>query len=323
MHDRRIDLHHHMLPAQWIAEARTHKAGGWAKHVLEWTPQRSVEQMDRHAIDVAVVSLGLPGVSWGDVAGGRRRARFCNDYAAAMKRDFPGRFGFFATLPMPDVEGSLAEIEYALDVLGAEGIGLLTSYSGKWPGDPSLDAVFAELDRRKCVAYFHPTIPECCQGIMPDVPVATVEYTFDTTRAVTNLLFTGTLTKYPGIRYVFSHAGGTVPMLAARIEHIGMGNERVAARLPKGIMYEFSRLNFEIATSVSAPTFGALRQFTSVEKILFGTDYPYVAMEETAAPFERMSLPAGERTAIAAGNALALFPGLDAKVRDAKEKGHG
>jgi 6-methylsalicylate decarboxylase len=305
-----IDVHHHVLPPMWLAEAREHKAGGWAKHVLEWTPERSLEQMERYGIGTAIVTLGLPGVWWGDVASARRLARSCNEYAAAMRRDHPGRFGFFATLPMPDVDGSLTEIAYGLDVLKADGIGLLTSYADVWPGDPRLDAVFAELNRRGAAVYFHPTVPECCRGILPDVPVATLEYTFDTTRAVTNLLFTGTLTKYPDSHYIFSHAGGTIPMLADRIAHIGNGQTTIASRLPNGIAYEFSRLNFEIATSVSAPTFAALRNFTSVDRMLLGTDYPYVDVGETIPTFDALDLSGPEKRAITRANALKLFPAI-------------
>lgn len=305
----RIDVHHHVLPPDWIAAARNHKPGGWAPHVLEWTPQGSIDAMDRHGISLAIVSLGLPGVWWAG-AEARRLARACNEYAAGMQRDYPGRFGFFATIPLPDVEGSLEEIAYALDVLHADGIGFITSYGDRWPGDPAFDPVFAELDRRGAVAYFHPTVPNCCNGIMADVPVSTVEYVFDTTRAITNLLFTGTLAKYRRMHFIFSHAGGTIPMLANRIAYIGGRTASVAGRVSGDLEAELRRLNYEIATSVSAPTLGALRAFVPVGRILLGTDYPYVGMDETIPHLDETGLSAAERRAIEAENPLALFPRL-------------
>lgn len=306
---RRIDVHHHLLPAPWITEAHDHKPGrGWPKHITEWAPARSIENMDRHGIASAIVSIGLPGVWWGDVEAAKRLARYCNEYAAQMARDYPGRFGFFATLPMPVIADSLDEIAYALDVLHADGIGFLTSYGDRWPGDPWFAPVWEELDRRGAVAYFHPTVPMCCQSLMPDVPVAAIEYVFDTTRAITNLLYTGTLTRFPAIRYIFSHAGGTIPFLAGRIAHVASESEKTSSRLPNGVLHELKRLRFEIATSVSAPTLGALREFTPLDQILLGTDYPYVQMEATLAEFAGTILDERTRAAIECENALALFP---------------
>lgn len=311
----RIDVHHHLLPAAWIAEAHDHKPGrGWPAHITSWTPQRSIENMDRYGIATALTSIGLPGVWWGDVEAARRLARFCNEYAAQMARDYPGRFGFFATLPMPDIDGSLAEIAYALDVLGAAGIGFLTSYGTgtetQWPGNPAFVPVWEELDRRRAVAYFHPTVPGCCANLMPDVPVAAVEYVFDTTRAITNLLYTGTLTRFQEIRYLFSHAGGAVPMLAGRIAHVGGESDARAARFPQGAEFELKRLRFELATSVSTPALAAVRAFLPVEQIFLGTDYPYVTMDATIDGFERAGLSERDVRRIERENALALFPGF-------------
>jgi predicted TIM-barrel fold metal-dependent hydrolase len=308
---QRIDVHHHMLPKEWIAAASPHKAGGhWAPHVLQWSPQGSIDNMDRYGISTAILSIGLPGVWWGDVDAARKLSRWLNEYAASLVRDYPGRFGFFATLPMPDVEGSIAEIGYALDVLGADGIGMLTSYDNTWPGDPRFDAVFAELSRRNAVTYFHPTVPGCCQGITPDIPVATIEYTFDTTRAITNLLFTGSFARHTGVRWIFSHGGGTIPFLAGRIDHIAGSSEKIAARLPEGVEPALRRLNFELATATHAPSLAATRALMPVERLLMGTDYPYV---ETAPILEGLAacpLDPRERRLIEAENALALFPRL-------------
>lgn len=309
----RVDTHHHFLPPDWIAAARDHKpSGNWPSKVADWKPERSIEAMDEHGITAAIVSLGLPGVFWGDIGAARRWARSCNDFAATMRRERPLRFGFFATLPLPDVEASLTEVAYALDEAGADGVGMLTSYEDRWQGDPSFAPLYAELDRRGAAVFVHPTVPACCRGLFADVPPSTVEYLFDTTRAVVHLAFTGTLERYPRIRFIFSHAGGALPVAAARIAHIAEGSEKLAARLPHGPGPLFEKLFFDIATSLSAPTFGALRAFTTPDRMLFGSDFPYVSPADTVPALDALDVSDDERTAIAYRNALALFPRLSA-----------
>jgi predicted TIM-barrel fold metal-dependent hydrolase len=308
-----VDTHHHFLPPDWIAAAREHKpSGNWPPKVALWSPQRSLEAMDAHGISNAVVSLGLPGVFWGEAAGARRWARTCNEFAAGMRRDHPARFGFFATLALPDIDDALAELAYALDVLGADGVGLLTSYEDRWQGDASFDRLYAELDRRGATVFVHPTVPACCRGLFADVPPSTVEYLFDTTRAIVNLAFTGTLDRYPRINFIFSHAGGALPMAAARVEHIVAESEKLSARLPQGPGPLFARLFFDVATSLSKPTFGALRAFTTPDRLLFGSDFPYVSPSETVPALHELDADDGVRDAIAYRNAFRLFPRLAA-----------
>lgn len=306
----RVDVHHHVLPAAWIAAAKPHKPDAtWQQFLLDWTPRGSVEQMDRFGIAYAVTELGLPGVWWAEAAEAARLARLCNEYVAEMGRDFPRRFGMFATIPLPYVDLALAEIAYALDVLGADGIGMLTSYGDVWPGDSRFETVFAELDRRAAVVHVHPTVPDRCIGLLPGVSASTLEYLFDTSRAITSLLYNGTFTRYPRIRFIFSHAGGTFPMLAWRIGHM-VERVGIADRFPEGIASLLRRLYFDTATSFSPATFEALRHFTSIDRILLGTDYPYVAVDETVAALDATALRPEEAYAINVGNALELFPHL-------------
>lgn len=160
-------------------------------------------------------------VWFGDVQAARTLARKCNEYLAQLVRDFPDRFGFFAAVPLPDTEGSLQEITYALDTLKADGIGLMTNYGDKWPGDPAYAAVFDELNRRHAVVFVHPTPPNCCKNLVPHVPTAFTEFPHDTTRAVTSLLYSGSLARLRDIHFIFCHAVGTIPMLAGRIAELG------------------------------------------------------------------------------------------------------
>jgi predicted TIM-barrel fold metal-dependent hydrolase len=308
----RIDLHHHFLPQEWIAEARSHKPDGtWPDTIVNWRPQVSIDAMDRYGVATALVELGLPGVWWAPPPLARRLARMTNEYAAEMARTYPGRFGFFATIPLPDVEGTLAEIAYAYDVLHADGIGLLTDYGDKWPGDRAFAAVFDELNRRKAVVHVHPTVPDCCTTLIPGVLAATEEYVFDTARAITSLLYSHTFTRCPNISFIFSHAGGAFPSIAPRVVRSLVDNPVRRATFTGGDPNaELHRLYFDVASSANTPTFQALRAFTSTQQIVLGTDLPYLPMSATIPNLDAIKLSAADANAINTGNARRLFPRL-------------
>jgi predicted TIM-barrel fold metal-dependent hydrolase len=308
----RIDVHHHILPPKYIAVARDRLlsfAPNFAG-VLDWTPARSLEQMDQFGIRTAMTSLSNPGTWFGNVAEARTLARMANEYAAEMVRDHPGRFGMLASVSLPDVEGSLSEIEYAFDVLDADGVGLLTSYGDKWPGDAAFAPVFEELDRRNATVYFHPTSADCCSALIKDVPAPAVEYMFDTTRAITSLLFTGSLSKYRNINFMFSHAGGATAPIVQRIARLATVDKRVAARLPEGPLAEMKRLHFDTATSTGPENLGAILQLVGTDKILFGSDYPFLSVQATLPGLLKFGFAADDLARIERGNALKLFPRL-------------
>ncbi|HXQ50326.1 MAG TPA: amidohydrolase family protein [Stellaceae bacterium] len=314
----RVDFHHHILPPKWIEAARSHKPDNtWGPNLIGWTPAIAIEQMDRHRIAYAVTELGLPGVWWAPPDEAAALARQCNEYAAQMARDYPGRFGMFATIPLPHVDETLKEIAYAYDTLKADGIGFLTSYGTLWPGDQSFAPVWQELNRRKAVLHFHPTVANCCIGLIPDVMTAVEEYLFDTARAITSLLYSGTLSKYPDVRFIFSHAGGAFPPLSDRITGSAKRTEKIRARLPHGPDAELAKLYFDVATSVNPVTFGALRRWTTTDRIVLGTDHPYVAMDYTVDALDHTELSAKDRQRINTGNALALLPHLRERLSHA------
>jgi predicted TIM-barrel fold metal-dependent hydrolase len=305
----RVDFHHHILPPKWIEAARSHKPdNSWGPELTSWTPAVAVERMDRHRIAYAVTELGLPGVWWAPPAEAAALARHCNDYAAQMARDYPGRFGMFATVPMPHIDETLEEIAYAYDVLKADGIGFITSYGDLWPGDRRFAPVWQELNRRKAVVHFHPTVADCCTKLLPGVSAATEEYLFDTARAMTSLLFSGTFSQHPEVRFIFSQAGGAFPGLSARICRVARRNEKIKAMLPNGPEAELKKLYFDLATSVNPVTFGALRRWTAIDRIVLGTDHPYVEMEYTVDALDRAALGARDRQLINTGNAVKLLP---------------
>ncbi len=312
-----IDVHHHILPPKYVAVARERLlsfAPNFA-HVLQWSPAQSLEQMDRHGVQLAITSLSNPGTWFGDVGEARELARMSNEYAAGMVRDHPGRFGMLGSVSLPDVEGSIAEAAYALDVLKADGIGLLTSYADKWPGDPTFAPLFEELNRRKATVFFHPTSADCCSKLMRDVPAPAVEYMFDTTRAIVSLLFSGSFSRYRDINFIFTHAGGATAPIVKRIVRLATVDKTVAARLPDGPLAELKRLNFDTATSTDPENLGAIMRLATADKILFGSDFPFLPYEATLPGLTKFGFTASDLSLVENGNAMRLFPRLAANAK--------
>ncbi len=309
--ERRVDVHHHFYPPLYLELLRAAYGDGSAfPGVSQWTPERTVAEMDQHDVTTAILSLSPPGPRLPDIEQNRKLARACNEYGARLVHDRPGRFGLFASVPMPDVDGVLREIEYALDVLKADGIELMTSYDDRWVGDPAFDPVFDELNRRKAVVYIHPLAPPCCANLMDWVPAALIEIPHDTSRAILSLMFSGTLDRRPDIRIIFCHAGGTIPMLAGRIAHSG-SNRAVISRVPKGIDYELKKLHYDIALAAFRPSLSALFAYIPHSQILLGSDYPFSSIGLSVAGLEEMRLPPEQMRAIYAGNAQRLMPRLE------------
>ena len=307
---RRVDVHHHLYPPKYIEEVREHlladSPAGVSKPA-DWSPSRSLEDMDRNGVARSVVSL-VPGVWFGDDAAARRRARECNEWAVQMAHDHPGRFGVFASLPLPDVDGCLREIEYAFDVLEVDGVGLMTSVNDKYPGEAAYAPVFDELNRRKAVVYFHPHCPACCRNLIPEVAGAVLEFTMDTSRAITSLLFSGTLNRCADIKFIFSHSGGTMPLAIQRLVRLPGLDPRLAPRVPNGVMHELKKLYYETAQGVTPMALGALLQIAAVTQLLFGSDYPFRSAAETVEGLLAYGFSPNELRAIDCGNALRLFP---------------
>ncbi len=313
-----IDLHHHILPPFYLSEVRDLLLGSWKLNsrqesylparVLGWSPKNALAEMDKNGVATSVVSISIPGIWFGGAQAARTRARKCNEYAAQLVRDYPGRFGFFASAPLPDTEGSLQEIAYALDVLKASGIIFMTNYADKWPGDAAYAPVFEELNRRKAVVYFHPSVASCCRDLIPNVPYVLTEVPHDTTRAITSLLFTGSFARYRDIRFIFAHAGGTIPMLADRISQYSSQMKDLADKVPNGVEFELKKLYYDIASSANPGAMAALMKLVPTSQIMFGSDYPFVPMNVTADGLAHLGLPSADLQAIGHDNARALLP---------------
>jgi predicted TIM-barrel fold metal-dependent hydrolase len=311
----RIDTHHHIYPSAYLDKAGEHLkvvTHAFYPRLVKWTPAESLEAMDKAGIATAVVSISTPGVWFGDDKAACSLARACNEYVADLQRDHRGRFGSFAILPLPDVDGALRETEYALDTLKADGVCLMTCTADRWPGDPAYAAVFDELNRRKAVVYFHPHVASFLARVLPGIPPPTIEFPFDTTRAIVSLMFGRTLSRCPDIRFVFSHGGGALAMVANRIAHLAHNRPELAERVPNGVAAELKRLYFDVVGIASPGAFGAVHELAGTPRLLFGTDYLFWATEAAVANLDRLGLDATTRQAIERDNALALLPGLTA-----------
>lgn len=268
----------------------------------------SIEQMDRNGVATALVSLVQPGIWLGDVERSRSLARDCNEYGARMATDHPGRFGLFAAIPLPDADGSLSEIAYALDVLKADGIGLMTQYEGQYLGDPAFSPAMEELNRRKAIVYVHPTQPLCCMNLVPGVTVSTIEYATDSSRTIASLLFSGAAARFPDIRFIFSHGGGTVPFLLGRFERLAA--ERKDPAMPNGAAPELRKFYYEIAQANHPGALAALMKLAPISQVLFGSDYPLRPVAEAVDGVVAYGFTAAERRAIERDNGVRLLPRL-------------
>ncbi|MGH9808402.1 MAG: amidohydrolase family protein [Terriglobia bacterium] len=309
----RVDVHHHFVPQVWARELRSGIAETTRNPALlfDWTPDRSLDALDRSATGTAFLSLTSPGLGPVPLPDERRLARACNEYAADLVRDHPGRFGAFAILPLQDIDAGIEEAVYALDILKLDGIGLMTSHHGKWPGDASFAPLFEELNRRHAVVYLHPTVSSCTAAI-PDVSPSVIEFPIETARAVASLLFGGTLAGCPSIKWIFSHGGGALPALAERMTRLFDSQSRLRLRAPAGALAELQRLYYDTAQATAPAALNALLSFVPVSQILFGSDYPMLPIGNAVEGLARLGLSAATLEAIERGNAQAVFARLGA-----------
>ncbi|WP_299541358.1 amidohydrolase family protein [uncultured Streptomyces sp.] len=312
-----IDVHAHFVTDSYVARAR--KAGHHLPDGVpawpSWSARDHLALMDRSGIETAVLSVSSPGVHFGDPASARALAREVNEDGAAVVRDHPGRFGLFASLPLPDVEGALAEIGHAFDTLGADGVVLETNTEGVYLGDPRLEPVFAELDRREAVVFLHPTSPVCWEKSALGRPRPMIEFIFDTARTVTDLLFAGTLDRHPRLKVIVPHCGGALPVLADRINgfmKLFLPGEQDA---PDAVA-QLGRLYYDLAGPAFPRQLPALLNLAAPDHLLYGSDYcwtPSAAAEAHALSFADAPEPVAGTgwPALTRANAHALLPRLN------------
>jgi 6-methylsalicylate decarboxylase len=316
-----IDAHAHYVPPayrQGLTDADLLKTDGFP--LAPWELERHVEDMDFMNVGAAVMSLSSPDVHWGDSKKARELARDANEVAAEAVRKYPKRFGFWATLPAPDVDASLEELAYAYDVLGADGVKLYSNNNGVYLGDPKLDPIFEELGRRNAVVTVHPTKPKHYpSNVLAGVPFPLFEFQFENTRAIANMMFNGTLKRNPGIKFLCPHMGALFPLLGGRMDGIGrlMVQLKIAEEgwVPPDFKAEFQDLYYDGAGGFNLPVqIPALKGISSPKKWLCGSDYPFTPAGVGKQMVDNLRdtdlLTEEEKVAMLRGNALELFPRL-------------
>jgi predicted TIM-barrel fold metal-dependent hydrolase len=311
-----IDTHYHFYPPEyqklWLDWEEKRKLPHFAGQVA-WSRAKTIEDMDKNGIRTAIQSLASTPGLWFDLPApeAARIARVCNDYGAEMIRDYPGRFGLFATLSMLDVDTTLKEIAYVFDTLKADGVGLQSNYGDKWLGHALYKPIFDELNRRKALVYVHPLVAACCGNLSVGTFPAVIEVPHDTTRTVTSLLLSGGFARWRDIKWLFSHAGGTIPMMAGRINSFYSARPNLKEFAPEGIEGELRRLHYDTANATFPPNMAALLKLVPVSQVTYGTDYPYFGMGQMT-NLKNTGLSDADLNAIGSGNAIRLLPRLKA-----------
>ena len=309
-----VDIHHHMLPDFfWRATNEgDHPVGGIAPP--PWSRASTLSFLDDAGIDVAVTSISTPGVHTGDNAEARTLARRCNELAAELTRGRPDRFGGFACLPLPDVDGALAELAYTLDDLRLDGVVLFSNARGIYLGDPRFTPLFDELQRRRAVVFVHPNPSPDPSAHALGLPDSLIDFTADTTRAIATLLYSNTFARTTDVKYVFAHAGGTVPYLAGRFGIVDEMRVIPGAEARATAAETFRRLYWDTALSWGDPVLRMLRDVVGIDHVLFGSDYPYLRRDLAVSGRERIEaspeLTDSERTAVLGVTATKLIPRL-------------
>src|ERR1700757_1844346 len=309
-----VDLHQHVIPDfYWEASNEDGNAAGGI-NPPRWSLDGAIAYLDEAGIDVAVPSISTPGVHFGDDAAARTLARRVNEYLADIKRDRPDRFGAFAVLPLPDVDGSLEQIEYAFDVLELDGVSVFTNAGGSYLGDTRFDAVFAELQRRAAVVFVHPTASPDPIAHTLGLPDSLLDYPADTSRAIAKLHYSNTFARTPDVKYQFVHAGGTIPFVASRFAIVDEMDVIAGAQERGAFADVLPRLYWDTASAFSDPVLHMLRSVTGLRNVVFGTDYPYprdaISIGGLRHIQDTTELDRAERSALLGGSAVRLVPRL-------------
>ena len=302
----RIDTHQHVIPPTYrrLLEDRGLTAGGWPTPL--WSPDEALALMDSSHIATGILSVSSPGVHLGPGIG-RATAREVNTYTAELVKNRPDRFGHFASVPLPDVDGALEEAAHALDELGADGIVLMSNADGKYLGDPLFEPLWEELDSRAAVVFIHPTSPP--MQMLTGMPSPLLDFPFDTTRTAVHMVAKGVFRRHKRIRVILSHGGGFLPYAAYRFVGAAQFNPEIA---PEEIFEDLQRFYFDTALSSTPVSMPSLLAFADPTRITYGSDFPFAPNSRLFdTMLETYPMSDEQRFAIDRGNALALFPRLN------------
>ncbi len=308
----KIDVHAHYLPAPYRERlaAAGHTQPDGMPQIPEWDAAEHVALMDRLGIATSLLSVSTPGVHLGGGASAADVAREVNEAGRKAVVDHPGRFGLFGSLPLPDVDAALAEIAYCSDVLHVDGFILLTNVDGTYLGDPAWAPVFAELDRRQGRVLIHPTSPVCWEHTSLGRPRPMLEFLFDTTRAVVDLVLNGTIARHPDLRVIVPHAGATLPVIADRVALFSLA---LGVDPSVDVLRDLAGLHFDLSGTPLPRQLKALLELTAPDHLHYGSDYPFTpdfVAELATAQLDAAADPEGSLAAGLRANTLALFPHL-------------
>lgn len=312
-----IDVHHHIIPNVYksaLVKNGVEKAGGMP--IKDWTPEDSIAFMNRLGIEIGIGSISDPGLNPLDKETRKKTAREINEFEAQMIQEYPNRFGGFATLPLPEVDNAIEELKYALDDLKLDGVGLLSNYNEHYLGDPIFEDVMKELNERHAVVFIHPSAAQADQQRPYYCQIDfLLEFTFNTTRAAANLVLSGTMDRFPNIKFILGHAGGTLPYLKWRIDQSYnwmVENLDNAVKLSKRPAYYISDFYYETALSTQSASFEALKETTDESHLLFGSDAHYAPESQAKKMIEIIesykNFSESDIAQIERKNALDLFP---------------
>ena len=305
----RIDVHHHMVPqfySRTLKKLGVDNAAG--AELPEWTPDKSLALMDATGISKAYLSISCPGVFFGDAGAASELARECNEYGSTLKKG-SDKFGFFATVSQTQTQNAISEVAHAMEKLDADGVTLLSSVDGQYLGHPDYWPLMDELNRRNAVVFIHPNLHGTVKDIQLELPGFLIEFVFDTTRAVANLITSGTMDRYPNIKFILSHAGGTVPYIAWRLSLCDFVLDK-DNKFPQGTLHYLKQFYYDTALSPSPFMLGSMRELVGLDKLLFGSDFPFapeLLVHAEVNDIANLTLSDAEKKAVDSGNAMTLF----------------
>jgi predicted TIM-barrel fold metal-dependent hydrolase len=290
----------------------------------EWSVERTLSLMDEHGIAACIISV--PDAA--NHAEGRKAceiARRINEFLAEIVVRHPSRFGVIATLPGRNIDGTLVEMAYALDILKMDGVATSTSINDVYLGEAIFDPWFDEMNRRAVSLFIHPTIARASRPLDLGLNVAILEFMFDTTRMLTNMVLSGNKKRFSNIKMISAHAGGTVPFLVSRIQiletHFGPGRER-APLSAEEIQESLASFYYDLTCSTSIAQLGALLELVPVSQLLMGFDIPFMpswSIAPAIADIECFSrLDENDRRILSYDNASRLYPGLRSRIRNSQ-----
>lgn len=312
----KIDLHVHCLPSSFkkalLDNNLTHPDGF---PTPDWSAKDHLEMMKRLKIDFSMLSISSPYICLGDDNYNKILARKVNNECFNIVKEHPNKFGFIASLPLLNTQDSIEEINYVFNDLNADGVMFPTNIDGVYLGNPKLDSIFEELNRHNAIVLIHPTTPSTLpEDVNENLPIPLMEFFFDTTRAITNMMLKGTLNKFPNIKFIIPHAGAFLPLLADRLDSYRDVMKMRGDTYVPNFFSDLKKFYYDLAGFCIPRQLEVLLQVADKDHLLYGSDYPYTPEFKCSALQEMLNnttlINNEDREKIYFKNAFNLFPRL-------------